>query len=124
MRKVFALCLTLVLACAWLLIPVQAEEPDGSGAPVTVVAEDFEAYELDDPLLTGLGVEFGGDNWVSNAYRMGEGDPTEAHFGISEGESGDFGRKQCARRFGRYVRRHGRGRQSVSCRRARRPQTV
>ena len=91
MRKVFALCLTLVLACAWLLIPVQAEETDGSGGPVTVVTEDFEAYDLDDPLLTGLDVEFGGDNWVSNAYRMGEGDPTVADFGISDGESGDLG---------------------------------
>ncbi len=81
--KKFSVCLALILACAWFLFPAHASE--------TLLTEDFESYELNDPLLTGLDVEFADGNWVSNAYRMGEGSGLEADFGISEGESGDLG---------------------------------
>lgn len=80
MRK-FALCLALILACTWFLIPVHAAE--------TVLTEDFESYEVNSPLLTGLDVTFADGNWVSNAARMradGLG-----KFGISRGERYDLG---------------------------------
>ncbi len=91
MKKVFARCLVLILACTWLLTPVQADVPAGSSVRRTLITEDFEAYAVNDPLLTGLGVEFAGGNWVSNAYLMGEGAADQVHFGISEGESGNLG---------------------------------